>query len=68
VADRIKPYWDELLELSREIGVDLLTAFRRAGISERSFYRARTSGRLRHETASRVEEAIRTLGREAKST
>ena len=61
MGETIKPYWDELVELSQEKGVDLLTAYRHAGISERSYYRTKANGKCRHETAERVAAAIEQL-------
>ena len=54
----IATYLEQLEELAEHNGVDLLTAFRRAGLPTSTYYRARKGHGLRAETAMQVADAL----------
>ena len=54
-------YMDQLIEQSTHASVRLKDAFACAGVPDSTFYRAKMGKDLRHQTASKVSEAIEKL-------
>jgi len=54
-------YMNQLIEQSAHAGINLKDAFACAGVPDSTFYRAKMGKDLRHQTASKVSEAIEKL-------